>query len=84
MVIPLALRIAIPPLASQFMSLTKNSALAVAIGYPDLMPVSNVAISESGQAVECIAINLAVFLILSLTTALAMNGWNARLLRRGT
>ena len=83
-VMPLALRIAIPPLASQFMSLTKNSSLAVAIGYPDLVRVSNVAISESGRAVECIAVTLAVYLVLSLATAFAMNGWNARLLRRGT
>jgi len=83
-VMPLALRIAIPPLTSQFMSLTKNSSLAVAIGYPDLVRVSNVAISETGRAVECIAITLAVYLALSLATALAMNGWNARLLQRGT
>lgn len=83
-VMPLALRIAIPPLTSQFMSLTKNSSLAVAIGYPDLVRVSNVAISETGRAVECIVITLAVYLVLSLATALAMNGWNARLLQRGT
>lgn len=82
-VMPLALRIAIPPLASQFMSLTKNSSLAVAIGYPDLVRVSNVAISESGRAVECITITLGVYLLLSLATALAMNAWNARLLKQG-
>ena len=81
--LPLALRIAIPPLASQAMSLTKNSSLAVAIGYPDLVRVSTVTISETGRAVECIVLILLVYLTLSLATAGLMNIWNARMAGRG-
>lgn len=80
--LPLALRSAIPPLASQAMSLTKNSSLAVAIGYPDLVRVSGVTISETGRAVECIVLILLVYLTLSLATALLMNLWNARMAGR--
>lgn len=80
--LPLALRIAIPPLASQAMSLTKNSSLAVAIGYPDLVRVSGVTISETGRAVECIVLILLVYLTLSLATALLMNFWNRRMAGR--
>jgi general L-amino acid transport system permease protein len=80
---PLALRIAIPPLASQAMSLTKNSSLSVAIGYPDLVRVSAVTISETGRAVECIVLILLVYLSLSLATAGLMNLWNTRNAGRG-
>lgn len=80
---PLALRIAIPPLASQAMSLTKNSSLSVAIGYPDLVRVSTVTISETGRAVECIVLILLIYLSLSLATAGLMNLWNARQAGRG-
>jgi general L-amino acid transport system permease protein len=82
-VLPQALRIVIPPVTSQYLSLTKNSSLAVAIGYPDLVRVSQVTISETGRAVECVAILLAVYLSLSLLTALAMDMYNRRTLRRG-
>ncbi len=82
-VMPQALLSAIPPMASQAMSLTKNSSLAVAIGYPDLVRVSTVTISETGRAVECIVLILLVYLTLSLATAAFMNAWNARLARRG-
>jgi general L-amino acid transport system permease protein len=81
--LPLALRIAIPPLASQAMSLTKNSSLSVAIGYADLVRVSTVTISETGRAVECIVLILLVYLALSLATAGLMNVWNARVSGRG-
>jgi general L-amino acid transport system permease protein len=81
--LPLALRIAIPPLASQAMSLTKNSSLSVAIGYPDLVRVSAVTISETGRAVECIVLILLIYLSLSLATAGLMNLWNARMAGRG-
>jgi general L-amino acid transport system permease protein len=82
-VLPQAFRSAVPPLASQAMSLTKNSSLAVAIGYPDLVRVATVTISETGRAVECIMLILAVYLTLSLATAALMNAWNALLVRRG-
>jgi general L-amino acid transport system permease protein len=81
--LPLALRIAIPPLASQAMSLTKNSSLAVAIGYPDLVRVSTVTISETGRAVECIVLILLIYLSLSLATAGMMNIWNFKMAGRG-
>jgi general L-amino acid transport system permease protein len=82
-VAPQALRIVIPPVTSQYLSLTKNSSLAVVIGYPDLVRVSQVTISETGRAVECIAILLVVYLALSLLTALAMNLYNRRVMARG-
>jgi general L-amino acid transport system permease protein len=82
-VLPLALRIVVPPLTSNFLSLTKSSSLAVAIGYPDLVRVSTVAISETGRAIECIAIILAVYLTLSLITSLLMNWYNRRVALRG-
>jgi general L-amino acid transport system permease protein len=82
-VMPQALLSAIPPLASQAMSLTKNSSLAVAIGYPDLVRVSTVTISETGRAVECIVLILLVYLTLSLGTAALMNRWNRVLAARG-
>ena len=82
-VLPLALRIVVPPLTSNFLSLTKSSSLAVAIGYPDLVRVSTVSISETGRAIECIAIILAVYLTLSLLTSLLMNWYNRRVALRG-
>jgi general L-amino acid transport system permease protein len=82
-VFPQALRIVIPPVTSQYLSLTKNSSLAVVIGYPDLVRVSQVTISETGRAVECITILLVVYLSLSLVTALAMNLYNRRVMARG-
>jgi len=82
-VLPQALRIVIPPVTSQYLSLTKNSSLAVAIGYPDLVRVSQVTISETGRAIECVTILLAVYLSLSLLTALVMDRYNRRMLARG-
>ncbi|MDI3567470.1 ABC transporter permease subunit [Bradyrhizobium sp. Arg816] len=77
-VLPQALRVIIPPLTSNFLSLTKSSSLAVAIGYPDLMRVSTVAISDTGRAVECVVTMLLVYLSLSLLTSLFMNWYNGR------
>jgi len=82
-IFPQALRIVIPPVTSQYLSLTKNSSLAVVIGYPDLVRVSQVTISETGRAVECITILLLTYLSLSLLTALAMNLYNRRVMARG-
>ncbi len=82
-ILPQALRIVVPPLASQFLSLTKNSSLAVAIGYPDIVRVSMVVTGDTGRAVECVAIILVVYLVLSLATAAFMNWFNARIAFEG-
>jgi general L-amino acid transport system permease protein len=76
--LPQALRVIIPPMTNQYLNLTKNSSLAVAIGYPDLVSISNTTLNQTGRAVECIAIIMAVYLTLSLTTAALMNWYNAR------
>ena len=77
-ILPQALRVIVPPLTSQYLNLTKNSSLAVAIGYPDLVSVANTAINQTGQAVEGVAIIMAVFLTISLSLSLLMNWYNAR------
>jgi general L-amino acid transport system permease protein len=77
-VVPQALRVILPPLTSQYLNLTKNSSLAVAIGYPDLVSVfAGTTLSQTGQAVEIIAITMGVYLLLSLVTSAIMNfyGW---------
>ncbi|WP_419905231.1 amino acid ABC transporter permease [Kiloniella sp.] len=76
--IPQALRVAIPQLTSQYLNLTKNSSLAVAIGYPDLVATfGGTTLNQTGQAVEVIAITMAVYLIFSLVISLFMNWFNA-------
>lgn len=75
---PQALRVIIPPLTNQYLNLTKNSSLAVAIGYPDVVSIANTAMNQTGRAVECIAIIMAVYLTLSLGTSGLMNWYNAR------
>jgi general L-amino acid transport system permease protein len=78
-ILPQALRIVIPPLTNQYLNLTKNSSLAVAIGYPDLVSVfAGTVLNQTGQAVEVIAITMAVYLVLSLATAALMNWINDR------
>ncbi len=76
--LPQALRVIIPPMTNQFLNLTKNSSLAVAIGYPDVVSIANTALNQTGRAVECIAIVMLVYLTTSLTTSLLMNWYNAR------
>ena len=79
-VIPQAMRIIIPPLTNQYLNLTKNSSLAVAIGYPDLVSVfAGTVLNQTGQAVEVILITMGVYLALSLLTSLGMNWFNARM-----
>ncbi|WP_367715021.1 amino acid ABC transporter permease [Nitratireductor sp. GISD-1A_MAKvit] len=78
-IIPQALRIIIPPLTSQYLNLTKNSSLAVAIGYPDLVATGGTTLNQTGQAIEVVAIWLVVYLGLSLGTAALMNWYNARM-----
>jgi general L-amino acid transport system permease protein len=77
-ILPQALRVIIPPMTSQYLNLTKNSSLAVAIGYPDVVSISNTALNQTGRAVECIAIIMAVYLTTSLSTAGFMNWYNKR------
>jgi general L-amino acid transport system permease protein len=77
-ILPQALRVIIPPLTSQYLNLTKNSSLAVVIGYPDLVSVANTSINPTGQAIEVISIFMAVYLIISLVTSALMNWYNAR------
>jgi general L-amino acid transport system permease protein len=76
--LPQALRVIIPPLTNQFLNLTKNSSLAVAIGYPDVVSIANTALNQTGRAVECIALVMAVYLATSLVTALLMHHYNRR------
>jgi general L-amino acid transport system permease protein len=75
-VLPQALRVIIPPMTSQYLSLAKDSSLAVAIGYPDLVSIANTTINQTGQAVEGIAMIMAVYLVISLIISLFMNLYN--------
>jgi general L-amino acid transport system permease protein len=79
---PQALRVIIPPTASQYLNIAKNSSLAVAIGYPDLVAVANTAINQTGQAIEGVAIIMAVYLTISLSISALMNWYNARIALR--
>jgi general L-amino acid transport system permease protein len=78
-VLPQALRVIIPPMTSQYLNLTKNSSLAVAIGYQDLVSIANTTLNQTGQAIEGIAVIMAVFLTISLSISLFMNWYNARI-----
>ena len=79
-VIPQAMRIIIPPLTSNYLNLTKNSSLAVAIAYPDLVSVfAGTVLNQTGQAVEVILITMLVYLSISLLTSMFMNWFNARM-----
>ncbi|MFA6265197.1 MAG: amino acid ABC transporter permease [Pseudolabrys sp.] len=79
-VVPQAMRVIVPPLTSQYLNLTKNSSLAVAIGYPDLVQVfTGTVLNQTGQAVEVVAITMAVYLAISLVTSLLMNIYNERI-----
>ena len=76
--LPQALRVIIPPLTNQYLNLTKNSSLAVAIGYPDVVSIATTSLNQTGRAVECIAIIMLVYLTTSLTTSLLMSWYNRR------
>ncbi|WP_395668101.1 amino acid ABC transporter permease [Rhodoferax sp.] len=76
--LPQALRVIIPPVTNQYLNLTKNSSLAVAIGYPDVVSIANTAINQTGRAVECIAVIMLVYLSTSLFTSVVMNWYNTR------
>jgi len=77
-ILPQALRVIVPPLTSQMLNLTKNSSLAVAIGYPDFVSVANTTINQTGQSIEGVALIMAVYLFFSLTTSVFMNWYNKR------
>jgi general L-amino acid transport system permease protein len=81
-VLPQALRAIVPPLTGQYLNLTKNSSLAVAIGYPDLVSIANTTINQTGQAIEGVAIIMAVYLAISLSISALMNWYNARMALR--
>jgi general L-amino acid transport system permease protein len=79
-VVPQALRVIVPPLTNQYLNLTKNSSLAVAVGYPDLFAVfAGTTLHQTGQAIEIIAITMAVYLAISLITSALMNWYNAHI-----
>lgn len=77
-VIPLALRVIIPPLTNQYLNLSKNSSLAIAVGYADLFYVSNTIFNQTGQTLQVILMIMAAYLVISLTIAAVMNGLNTR------
>jgi general L-amino acid transport system permease protein len=78
-ILPQALRVIIPPLTSQMLNLTKNSSLAVAIGYPDFVSVAGTAINQTGQAIEGVMLIMVVYLIFSLSTSVFMNWYNKKM-----
>jgi len=81
-VVPQALRVILPPLTNQYLNLTKNSSLAVGIGYPDLVSVfAGTTLSQTGQAIEIIAITMGVYLLISLITSAIMSFYGWRLSR---
>lgn len=83
-VLPQALRTMVPAMTNQYLNLVKNSSLAVAVGYPDLVSVGNTALNQTGRAVECIAVMMSIYLMLSLLTAALMNWFNARHALKGS
>lgn len=78
-VIPQAMRIIIPPLTSQYLNLTKNSSLAVAIGYPDLYAIGGTILNQTGQAIEVVVIFMTVYLSISIITSIFMNWFNTKM-----
>lgn len=82
-VLPQALRVVVPPVTSQYLNCTKNSSLAVAIGYPDLVSIANTTINQTGQAIEGIAVIMLVYLTISLAISALMNTYNRRIALRG-
>ncbi len=78
-ILPQALRVIVPPLTSQMLNLTKNSSLAVAIGYPDFVSVAGTTINQTGQAIEGVALIMIIYLIFSLSTSAYMNWYNKKI-----
>jgi general L-amino acid transport system permease protein len=82
-ILPQALRVIVPPMTSQYLNITKNSSLAVAIGYPDLVSIANTTLNQTGQAIEGILIIMLVFLTISLSISAFMNWYNRRVALKG-
>lgn len=82
-ILPQALRLIVPPMTSQYLNLTKNSSLAVAIGYPDLVSIANTTMNQTGQAIEGIAVIMGAYLTISLSISAFMNWYNRRVALRG-
>jgi general L-amino acid transport system permease protein len=78
-VLPQALRVIIPPMTSQYLNITKNSSLAVAIGYPDIVSIINTTLNQTGQAIEGILMIMAAYLTVSLSISVFMNWYNKRI-----
>jgi general L-amino acid transport system permease protein len=78
-ILPQAMRVIIPPVTNQYLNLAKNSSLAVAVGYPDIVSVANTAINQNGQALECISVIMLVYLTVSLLISAFMNWYNQRM-----
>jgi general L-amino acid transport system permease protein len=77
-ILPQAMRLIIPPMTNQMLNLTKNSSLAVAIGFPDFVAVVNTSINQTGQAIEGVSLIMIVYLTISLVTSSLMNRYNKR------
>jgi general L-amino acid transport system permease protein len=82
-ILPQALRLVVPPVTSQYLNCIKNSSLAVAIGYPDLVSIANTTVNQTGQAIEGIAVIMLVYLTISLAISALMNRFNRRIALRG-
>jgi general L-amino acid transport system permease protein len=82
-VLPLALRVAIPPLNNQYLNLTKNSSLALAIGYPEIVSVSNTIINQAARATQMLLLMMGTYLVLTLSISAVMNALNRAVTRRG-
>jgi polar amino acid transport system permease protein len=78
-VLPQAMRVIIPPMTSQYLNLAKNSSLAIAIGFQDVVSIANTTLNQTGQAIEGIAVIMAVYLTISLSISLFMNWYNAHI-----
>lgn len=78
-ILPQALRVIVPPLTSQLLNLTKNSSLAVGIGYPDFVSVANTTMNQTGQAIELVSLIIVVYLFFSLVTSFLMNLYNKQI-----
>ncbi|PWC39669.1 amino acid ABC transporter permease [Azospirillum sp. TSO35-2] len=78
-ILPQALRVIVPPLTSQYLNLMKNSSLALAIGYPDLVSIANTTLNQTGQAIEGVTMIMGTYLIISLSISIFMNWYNKRI-----
>ena len=77
-IVPQAMRIIVPPLTSQYLNLTKNSTLAIAVGYPDLVSLGGTILNKTGNSIQIVAIWMVVYLTISIATSMFMNWFNTR------